>query len=53
MKSKNQDKDGIPDDQKPLFLLNLSGVKDFDERAECAGRGESLVRRRVPGALCF
>ena len=27
VKSKNQDKDGIPDDQKPLILLNLSGVR--------------------------
>ena len=27
VKSKNQDKEGIPDDQKPLILLNLNGVE--------------------------
>ena len=27
VKSKNWDKEGIPDDPKPLILLNLNGVK--------------------------
>ena len=27
VKSKNQDKEGIPDDPKPLILLNLNGAK--------------------------
>ena len=27
MKSKNQDQEDTPDDQKPLTLLNLTGVK--------------------------
>ena len=27
VKSKNQDKEGIPDYKKPLILLNLNGVK--------------------------
>ena len=27
VKSKNQDKEGISDDQKPLILLNLNGVE--------------------------
>ena len=26
VKSKNQDKEGIPDDQKPMILVNLNGV---------------------------
>ena len=26
VKSKNQDKEGILDDQKPLILLNLNGI---------------------------
>ena len=29
VKSKNQDTEGIPDDQKPLILLNLDGVETF------------------------
>ena len=46
VKSKNQDKESIPDDPKPLILLNLNGATDFDEGAECAGRVESLARKR-------
>ena len=42
VKSKNQNKEGVPVYQKPLtLLLNLNG----DERAGCAGRADSLLRR--------
>ena len=44
VKSKNQDKEGVPEFQKQLIVLNFNGVDD--ERADCAGGVESLLSRR-------
>ena len=46
VKSKDQDRDGIPDYQKPLILLNLSGIETSTNAQICASRVESLVRKR-------
>ena len=45
VKSKDEDKERIPDDQKPLILLNLNGVKP-STNAQNAQVVETLVRRR-------
>ena len=57
MKSKNQDKDGIPDDQKPLILLNLNGVETSTNaqmrrysRVSCA---QEVCMVLIHDALCF
>ena len=44
VKSQNKDKEGVPDYQKQLTLLNSNGGEDFDERAGCASREDFLVR---------
>ena len=43
--SKNQEKEVIPDDQKPPILLNLNGV-ETSTNAQNAQAEWSLVRRR-------
>ena len=50
VKSKNQDKEGILDDQKPLILLNLKGVETSTKRVSCA---QEECMNLIPDALCF
>ena len=59
-KSKNQEKEGVPDCQKHLTLVNLFGV-EFDESAERTGGAESrgvscveeMCMNLIPDAPCF
>ena len=45
--AKNHDKERILHEQRQLSVLKFERSKDFDARAECAGRVESHLRRKV------